>query len=788
MDQADLKRFGRDIPSSNYIVLDKEDPIIAGDYYFSLEHSILITQQNQNNNSFTARYITSEYESTDYQDITGKTSLPVYIEGENINITARAYQYKLNKITTQIPASTFLNKVHRFQFEDQFCGAVLFYIENGEKKKITLKYSDLDTITDEQAAFYNLSDEHELEVIFKSGDKMFMPSANSAINLYIYSTKGKNVPASFTGDAYFFTSDTRLKSMPIVISFNPTDIIGGKDSPSLTEIKRNIINAISTRNTITTQSDLNNYFSILTSLLDNINNGKIKFIKQRDDIINRLYNAYLLLRDNTNDTTGSILSSGSKYLSPCVPTNTIDGKFVSEQPSSNSTTYIMGYPFARFNTNGDYIGSSETAGGDYYICPFAIYTILSPFRAVKYIYNMTDSTSNLLYSQNNSGSSIYGSSYYMIPVSVNLHRGFAESGYSADDKYVLTLTMTTNFALDYCSDPDSTALSSGGSIEISGMIGHINTKEFRCSSELNSDGIYTTTIEIYLPVADSEFGETSTSGSTATNFHFGNTINMASDEGTQSFYDKETLTINFDGFSISGINSDNNSNNGSDTASTTFPEFVSESKLVFFTNLDDIMKSDIVIHTSETNSQTMTGFDIKEIPVVHSSFFQSSEYPVEARKEGFISQLFTYINLLKENLEKLETSTYFNIKFYNTYGKSVMYNTTDVNLDLELYISLKAQYTGIEYDKLRTEIRSYIRKIVDSMNNGQQGFILSSLYNTLMTAYGSYIANIQFLGLNGTFEQVIEKTGIEEDIGYPPEWLNIDSDSLVDRITFNSSN
>ena len=47
-----------------------------------------------------------------------------------------------------------------------------------------------------------------------------------------------------------------------------------------------------------------------------------------------------------------------------------------------------------------------------------------------------------------------------------------------------------------------------------------------------------------------------------------------------------------------------------------------------------------------------------------------------------------YINILKENLDRLETSTTFNLKFYNTHGQSVFYKTlrTNVSLSMEIYL------------------------------------------------------------------------------------------------------
>jgi len=44
-----------------------------------------------------------------------------------------------------------------------------------------------------------------------------MPTANSKLILYIYTTKALNAPTNFTGDGIFLFKETELKSLPIVI-------------------------------------------------------------------------------------------------------------------------------------------------------------------------------------------------------------------------------------------------------------------------------------------------------------------------------------------------------------------------------------------------------------------------------------------------------------------------------------------------------------------------------------------------------------------------------------------
>ena len=201
-------------------------------------------------------------------------------------------------------------------------------------------------------------------------------------------------------------------------------------------------------------------------------------------------------------------------------------------------------------------------------------------------------------------------------------------------------------------------------------------------------------------------------------------------------------------------------------------EYKTDDKLYLFRNLDEIMSSDISVDTTTENDTTViTGITISDIPVVHSSYLEKKS----KNKDKFVEQLFTYISLLKENLDRLETSTFFNLKFYNTYGPSYLYNTTTTNINLELTVHINTND-----DSLKSEIQSYIRRAVDKSNDNS-AIKVSQIVALLGKdeTYGQYIKYIEFEGLNGTFNQYINKIADIDETQYPPEWLNIDADKLT---------
>lgn len=739
LETKNREKYGSDLTvNDNFFIIDKSNMIIAGEYYFSLEHSILVRKVN---NSYKASYITTENATTNYQEKNTK-NLPIIYNNGNYEIEARAYQYRTVKIERQMSSTRMLNKVQLFNFEDQYAGARLYYKENSisTKKEIALLYSNIGTQGNENVAYYNLNSSNELEIVFKGGSEGFVPSANSRLMLEIYTTKGSNVPNNFTGTAVFkFGTDDELRKYGIVVSFNPTNILGGADVPSVEKIKQTIIKQLSTCNTIVTESDLNNYFEILTSLLESVNDGKVTFVKRRDDILRRVFNSYILLRDGEVDD-GSSSETDSSFISKCVPTNTISAYF---DASNFIDDYALIYPKITLDANTQqYIGrlNDDSTTSDYYFSPFYIFVTLSPVKKIKYIYNLTDNSSTLNVENDNIIFSNEGN--YLNPVSCRVFRLL--DGSTAESQY--------HFEFKFSSNIETLK---GENIKIGVNFGDTTIVD----SISDYDEEYSPDNNILKITANVKLDDT------ANEFKFsdkGMKILLAGKECEESAKIKLTLA-----------NTKNEKN-----------VYYTDDSLYLFRSLDEIMLSDISVNTKKetlengTEKTTVTGITIYDIPVVHSSYVNNDH----SKQDKFVKQLFTYITLLKENLEKLETSTFFDLKFYNTYGPSQLYNTTTTNVELSLDI-----YLNSPSNSLREEIRSYIRRAVDKSN--ENGCLKVSQIISLLSkneTYGQYIDYIEFAGLNGTFSQYIEKNfNSEENVrDYPPEWLNLDATKIKDSINF----
>lgn len=773
-----MVKYGTDVTTlgenKNVFVIDRTNQIIANGFYFALEKSIIIYKNESTSNSYIVKTCSTEGQATTSFGDEGSKILKTVItsNGSNkyLSFIVTAYQYKINKIEKQITSSSFVDtRVHRFNYDEQLAGLRLQYKKNNKTEYIDLKFNNAGNI-ENKYGIYNIIDDGEIELRFNSGN--FLPSVGGTLILELYTTKGSAGNANFTGDAVLQLSDEDYRSLAIVATFSNNSSSGGVDAPSLSKIKQNIISEISTRDVIVTESDLNKYFATLQILFESVNDGKIEFVKKRADIIKRIFNAYVLLRDGIAADGESIAETN--YRSKVIPTNTVDvtmpittnmskpfGSLVTEQLNGTSVSY-------------NYVPSELISNKDYYLIPFYMRVTMDPIKKVKYIYNMTDASTSLEYE------SVESTSGRIIsPSSVSVVR--STEGINISNRYTFTFNITSDFNMSevYGDNPVDLRLYKSKNIYTTVHIplnDAPNDEEcgFQIISE-NADesNVYNNYFVISVPVDKNEF--------IFENYDdYGTFINIRSNEVTaklsEDIYVGLALNASIDGGNLS-------------------ISFKSGDKLSLFRNLDTIMSSDIVVNkkqyvetvqkevttgegesattetvTEEVTKDYITSITIREVPVVHTSFFKN-----EINQTKFIRQLFTYIDMLRNNMNKLETNTTFNLKFMNTHGYSQNYSTINTNINIDMTIYLKNNGTGIEQ-----EIRDYVRVLIDKANE-DKALRISQIIALTSIAYSQYIDHIDFEGLNGTFDQYIDL--LDSSSSIVPEYFNLDTEKL-DNIKF----
>jgi hypothetical protein len=835
MSSSKFSEYGSDVTSiigsSDYgkaIVLSRSDPFMAGTTAFSLERSVVIYRGS--NGDYSAKYVSTEAASTSYGDYSNPYLRIAKTSDGSIGFVIRAYQYETQESTRQITSSSFVStRVHDFSYTGQLAGMRLTCAKGSDLSEIALDYSNLDSSSDSSPkAYYNIEGDGTVRVRFSES---YVPTSGSILSFYAYSTLGANGVVSYSDQLTMSPSDETFKKLAVTAYMTDGKSFGGSDAPTISEIKRKIIDEISTRETIVTESDLNSYFLKLTSLLKTVDSGAITFAKKRDDILRRVFSASIEMRSGI-DRKGNQASSG--YISSAIPTNTIDVVYNSTvtpggfpiptgtevvESTAYATEYDKGYKF------------SDSSADDFYITPFYIYVTMTPYKRVKYIYDMTNATSSLSFS------SAKAMGPGMIsPNSVTVKRGFSASNmqFSKSDHFEFTFSFSGNYDLSGISNPviSLKLYSSQNSYILLSLLANSNSFDsysITSVASTTSSGVYDSTVTAKIKInSNNEFTINGDDG-------YGDYINLA--DGSKLTEDVKPEIL------ISGTVNSSEINIGCKA----------DDFMGLFRNLDDVISSDIEVHTQEAdvvsayakkanmlletwalcsdaglqtsitpesgkyysvtitddgNSKITVKYDgssysiatvpstieyisISDVPVVHSSYFDTDYFQnttsttQNASFDYFIKQLYVYINMLRESLSKLETNTFFDLKFANTHGTSKSYSCSTTNLRLGLKIWLNSQYYGSS--DLKDEIRDCVRMLVDSAN-AESELKVSQILAMTTAAYSDQIHHIDFLGLNGTFTQYVKALTLTSSAKakYAKEYFNLDQRHIEDDITFGS--
>lgn len=208
-------------------------------------------------------------------------------------------------ITKNSVLDTYIKDI---DFEGDIANFEVFYQENDNSPKIQLiKQLDGSQANKDPFCNYTFIGDNTLRIIIPY-NVYFNPVFNSILTVDIYTTSAEDGNySSYDGDVicnFDDCDDTLYNKEMIVLGVSQGASNGGKRKPNKDEFRQKIINVYSTNNTIITANDLQVLFN---QIADKYN--KLVFNKKRDDCFNRLFGAYMLLRDSRLDI---------------VPTNTCD--------------------------------------------------------------------------------------------------------------------------------------------------------------------------------------------------------------------------------------------------------------------------------------------------------------------------------------------------------------------------------------------------------------------------------------------------------------------------------
>ena len=323
-------KSNKNMDNSYYI--NNDILFMADDIPFMLDHPIIITGRpnnqviatpTQTSNGFTrTNTIQEKYAYTTRYDLDSRknsldTSNTLYLKnrimqqyGERILLI----EVKLRQVRRQteefaINKNAQLSVVTQdITYDGMIANFEVFYRESDGSPEIQLRKQILGAETPEEPfCQYMLLDGYTLRLHFPN-NIYFTPKFNSTVRVEIYSTLGEEGNFdSFAGDLTCNNENTAFpKNMSIVISGQITGpCAGGTSIPDFEDFRREVVYSYTTNQTICSDNDLQAYFD--KNSLDT--NNKILFFKKRDDVFQRLYGAFMLLKNSNG------------YV---IPTNTLD--------------------------------------------------------------------------------------------------------------------------------------------------------------------------------------------------------------------------------------------------------------------------------------------------------------------------------------------------------------------------------------------------------------------------------------------------------------------------------
>lgn len=703
----------------NCIIIDNASSIIADNVYFSLEHSIAIIK-NDTDSSYIVRYCTDEKNvTTNFGSYINPIIPSTIVEVNGIKyliFMATVYQYTAVETEKVITSTNQINsKIFNFQFNNQICGMSLKYLKGNTDENIQLFFSNIysDKDVDSKYAYYSLNDENTIEITCVDS-KHGLPQNGGTLKFKVYETLGAAGNINYNSNAIIIFGNDQLQDLPVTLTFTDGCSISGENAKNLTEIKETIINKISTRDTIITESDLNTFFANETKYLKNVNNTDVSFKKERDDIIKRSFYVMLGMREIDAATQNVVIPTNTIDVNlnmTDVPANQIDNGMISITPE-NTIAYD--------STRNEYVFTNSTSTdidiSNSYKIPFNLNICLGQFKKSQYTHFSTNDSSELITSESKYSNNI------ILPSSCSVYKDILS------DSYEVIFNITSDIPLSNVFDNNinNTAklLVYLNDYSYSAYDINYNDMEINVVGDSNSDTIKQYEIKIPLRLENIDTVPTCALGSQTVS------INTSIKLGLH-------LNISYN----SGIND---------------ITFTSKYYMLMYTRLDDIMSSNIILKTDENNH--LTSLVVKDVPVVANYWCSENDM------SSFVKQLMIYINILKENESKLETNTSFNLKFKNTHGVSHYYDSNVTNIRLKLNIYLNAEGIAVSEDSSRQisifdEIRTFIRLAVDGANSSKELSVVKIMAATF-AEYSKYVAHIEFISLNGTFNQYIKGTAL----------------------------
>lgn len=731
--------------TNNIFTLDKNCKFTIGEFEFHIDYDIVISKDTLNNETiYAAMYDIGRINPL--SDITNPYLAPPVLLNMNndkfvfINCTIR--QVEVTNIYKKVISNNILdNKTFDFEFDSQLATFDIFVKEGNKSQYLTPIFEGMPHNGQEKYCFYNFLDSNTIRVRFDRNS--YEPKLNCDIEIVLKTTQGSNGVFKYSEDIINGLESDRFNYGNLIVLVKPvTNSEYGIDKKSIKDLKQIIPKEILSRGNITNNKDIENYFNT-------IDDNRLLFYRRRDNQFERLYYAYMLVKDESNNI---------------IPTNTVNLIVTEDDFNAKKDDRYMLNPGNILEYTGDGIVNVNNDlknqniyeledKGFIYSCPYLCVVNRNPL-SVSYYLNILNDMYYFRFSYINKNSTLQ-----FISTSLNCSKPYLES-----NKYTLTMDAMQNMNLDK------------ELVEID-KNGHIVSSKIKPILIIHADNDYN--YYVYGKVIgfdDSMFKykvqfelETDNTIDYKNRIKIDNIFIGGSDVQSYVYLNGEIkaticMLVEFD------------EEYGRDDIDEVVPglegytlcnKYDVPSKISLFYNYSNIIKSTVnVIEDGDSYH-----FKIKGVPCVKYSYLDNRD-----RCETFIDYVQYRKVYIDDAVKVLEDSFNIDFKFFNTYGPSKMFkighnkeNLNKVNLKLTFKVKLKVGASKYARDYIVEEIKEYVENI-----NVISSIHMTNLTTNITNKFKSDLEFIEFLGMNkyDALVQYIEKVESEllDDI---PEFLNI---------------
>lgn len=815
LQQSDVLTYGEDVNNKKYMYIDKNTIITVSDESnnlsipFTLDYDIQITARKKNTDSgfiydYSAQYVPDS--SNSISDIHDPYLKIRAMNGGYIILQFTAHQVERSEVVIPVVNNSKINyPILTFDFNDNLAGMDIFYRSPSSTEFIQLeKRVKFSLPIKTPFCYYRLKDTYTVELSFTSRDGYFQPEFNSEIKVVMYTTMGKKAEfSSYNGTSIDFqmNSDKYQYNNSLIISAKVVSACtGGSERMSIDELKALTVESYSSAGELSDENDIMTYFYNYKYRYGN----EILVAKRRDDISERLFSAFLLLKNEsyiypTNTTNLSIVEDDFDIVDNDTYRYTLNPGHVFVYDESDSDLVVMakdenGNPIMAYDVDAvtDLMSPTIDENGNekykfVYTNPFLISvnkspnivglykTVISNDIQLDYTYSDSDVFTQFISNRIHISRTLSDQSEYLLSLSLipsaslsdddieskyitNLNTydgnyvrviiGFVGSG--VDERGYVELYPTEQNSLDIVNVTFSAKIRTNDGINSNGEFALISDNIIKSFNHSKSD-------YVYIPIADSVL-----------NVY----ILYKTDNGGDNMFTKypEYMETGISDFSV--VNT-----------------YSTKSEKVTFIEPMNMMRSIVTFHKNVNTSKTATTqMKLSLLPMVKADMVHD-----DATFGLFVNTLTKNYRYIEECLPRLRNNTHIDVKFYNTYGRSKNYFVGDedeqmdrVNIVIKFKVSL---IDGADDNDVKIRLKDFIKKSIEQINSsGNNSLYVSNLIKEIELNFGE-IHHLKFEGINGynTDYQVIRvnTTDIktlskDEQRKYVPEILIADVEVSID--------